>query len=94
MTSYAKKTMTAADAETLGLQALAHVIGDADLGPRLLTLTGLDVATLRSRAGDPSLLAATLRFLEDHEPNLLACAEALEVKPADLVAARHMMEDR
>ncbi len=82
------------DAETLGLRALAYVIGDADLGPRLLSVTGLDVQTLRQRAGDPALLGAVLTFLEQHEPDLIACAAALEVKPEALVAARRILEDR
>ena len=59
---------------------------------RLLDLTGLDPAELRARAGEASLLAATLGFLEGHEPDLIACAEALEVKPSALVAARMELE--
>ncbi|MET0307574.1 MAG: DUF3572 family protein [Sphingomonas sp.] len=59
---------------------------------RLLDLTGLDPASLRARAGEPSLLAATLGFLESYEPDLLACADALDVKPAALVAARQELE--
>lgn len=94
MTSYGKMNAARLDAETLALRALAQVIGDPALGPRLLTLTGLDVATLRTRAADPALLAATLAFLEQHEPSLLACAEALEVKPEELVAARRALEAR
>jgi len=80
------------DAETLALRALAFVIGHAILGPRLLSITGLDVATLRTRAGDPQLLGATLAFLEGHEPSLLACAEALETTPEELVAARRALD--
>ncbi len=74
-------------AETLGLRALAHIVGDADLGPRFLDLTGLDVATLRARAGSPAVLSAVLGFLESHEPSLIATAEALDVPPAALTAA-------
>ena len=74
-------------AETLALRALAHVAGDADLGPRFLDLTGLDVATLRARAGKPDILAAVLGFLAAHEPSLVATARALDVAPAALVAA-------
>ena len=88
MTGYRKVKSARLEAETLALQALAYIVGDAALGPRLLALTGLDVATLRTRAGDPALLAATLAFLESHEASLLACAEALEVRPEQLVAAR------
>ena len=88
MTSYCKVKSTRLEAETLALRALAYVIGDPALGPRLLALTGLDVATLRTRAGDPALLGATLAFLEGHESSLIAASEALEVRPEQLVAAR------
>ena len=77
----------ACDPETLALQALAFVAADAELGPRLLDLTGLDAAGLRARAADRDVLAATLGFLAGHEPSLLACARALGVAPAALVAA-------
>lgn len=82
------------EAETLGLRALTFVIGEDDLRPRLLEVTGLDVATLRSRAGHPALLAATLAFLEAHEPSLLACAAALDIDPAQLTAARATLDPR
>ncbi len=82
----------AADAaETLALRALAHIVGDADLGPRFLDLTGLDVATLRARAGTRPVLAAALAFLDGHEPSLIATATALEVKPVALVAAHRTL---
>jgi hypothetical protein len=73
--------------ETLALQALAWIIGDETLRPRFLDLTGLDAATLRARAGERDMLAATLGFLAAHEPTLVAAADALGVKPAALVAA-------
>ena len=79
------------DAETLALRALAHIAGDADLGPRFLDLTGLDVATLRARAGTRDVLAAALGFLDSHEPSLVATADAIGVKPAALVAAHRAL---
>ena len=91
MTGYRKDKSARLEAETLALQALAYVVGDTALGPRLLALTGLDVTTLRTRAGDPVLLGATLAFLESHEASLLACAEALAVRPEQLVAAREAL---
>ena len=78
-------------AATLALRALAHIVGDPDLGPRLLATTGLDVATLRARAGDPSLLAEVLAFLTNHEPSLLACAAALDVPPAQFAQAEQVL---
>ena len=92
MTSDRKAKSTRLEAETLALRALAYVIGDPALGPRLLALTGLDVPTLRGRAGDPAILAATLAFLEGHEASLIACAEALEVRPEELVAAHAALD--
>ncbi|MBO9621806.1 MAG: DUF3572 domain-containing protein [Sphingomonas sp.] len=80
------------NAEAIGLRALAWTLGDSARASRLLALTGLDPAGLRARAGEPALLAATLGFLESYEPDLIACAEAIEEKPATLVAARQELE--
>lgn len=80
------------EAVTIGLHALVWVLSDPDLAPRMLAVTGLETDDLRSRAEDPALLAALLGFLEAHEPNLLACAEALDVKPGELVTARMLLE--
>jgi hypothetical protein len=80
------------NAEGLALQALVWTLGDSGRAQRLLDLTGLDPAELRARAGEPILLAATLGFLEAYEPDLIACAEALDIPPAALVAARQTLE--
>ena len=84
-------TLSSDAAATLALRALAHVAGDADLGPRFLDLTGLDVATLRARAGETDVLAAVLGFLDGHEPSLIATAVALDVDPAELVRAQAVL---
>ena len=80
------------DASALGLRALAATLSDQRLAERFLSLSGLDPPDLRQRASDPDVLAALLRFLEAHEPDLLAIAEELGVKPAALVAARRELE--
>ncbi|WP_438270353.1 DUF3572 domain-containing protein [Sphingomonas pokkalii] len=80
------------NAEAVALQALAWTLGDPARAARLLDLTGLDPAALRARAAEPALLAATLRFLESHEPDLVACAAALETPPQALVLAREQLE--
>ena len=80
------------NADAIALQALVWTLGDPGRASRLLDLTGLDPEGLRARAGEPALLAATLGFLEAHEPDLVACAEALLVTPAELVAARAELE--
>ncbi len=76
---------------TIALRALGHIAGDADLGPRFLDLTGLDVATLRAHAGERDVLAAALAFLASHEPNLIAAATALDVRPEVLVRAQEVL---
>ncbi|GAA0731877.1 DUF3572 family protein [Sphingomonas sp. ABOLD] len=78
--------------ETAALQALVWILSDSGRAARLLDLTGLDPDTLRARAGDPALLAAALGFLESYEPDLIACADALDLSPAALVDARRQLE--
>ena len=80
------------DAEALGLAALAATLADDRRARRFLDLTGLDVDDLRARAGERSLLAETLVFLENHEPDLVAVAEAIGSTPKALVAARAVLE--
>ncbi|MEG3087568.1 DUF3572 domain-containing protein [Sphingomonas sp. PB4P5] len=75
------------DAEQLALRALVWTLGDQDRAQRLLDMTGLDPQDLRARAGEPAVLGAVLGFLENYEPDLIACAEGLEVAPAALVTA-------
>ncbi len=82
---------SAADPELLGLQALAHVAGDPDLGPRFLALSGLDAAGLRAGAGDPALLGAVINFLAAREADLVGCADALGISPQALARAGAML---
>ncbi|MEP3225224.1 MAG: DUF3572 domain-containing protein [Parasphingorhabdus sp.] len=77
----------AAESEILALRALGWVLQDEDRAQRLLALTGLDPRTLRSGLEDPALLASLLGFLANHEPDLIACADAIETAPEKLAAA-------
>lgn len=70
--------------ETLALRALGWVLCDDRRAERLLALTGLDAVELRQRAGHPVILNAVIEFLRAHEPDLVACAEMLEVTPERL----------
>lgn len=80
------------DAATVALQALSFTLNNPLLAARLVDVTGLTPDNLRGRLGEPAVLAAVLTFLEGHEPDLLACAEALNTTPAALVAARGALE--
>lgn len=77
----------AREPEIMGLQALGWVLSDDSRAHRLLALTGLDADQLRARAGDRTVLASVLDFLLAHEPDLVACADALDVPPEGLAAA-------
>jgi hypothetical protein len=81
------------DPVALGLAALAATLGEERRAQRFLDLTGIGTDELRARAAEPALLAALLRFLEAHEPDLLAVAEAIGAKPEELVQARRELEE-
>ena len=80
------------DAEAVALRALGWTLSDDARAARLLALTGLTAETLRVSVGERATLAAALRFLEGHEPDLLACADALGVAPPLLIEARRELE--
>jgi hypothetical protein len=75
----------------LALAALGWLLGDNVRASRLLAVTGLTPEDLRARLDDPVVLGAILAFLEAHEPDLIACAEAIGRPPAALVNARERL---
>ena len=77
---------------SLALAALGWTLSDDGRAERLLALTGLTPDDLRTGLGQPATLAAILAFLESHEPDLIACAEAIGATPAELVEARRKLE--
>ena len=80
------------DCQTIALNVLAETLTDERRAQRFLTLTGLSPEGIRARAEDPALLAACVRFLEAHEPDLISVAEALELDPSAIVALRPELE--
>ncbi|MCK0127082.1 DUF3572 domain-containing protein [Erythrobacter sp. F6033] len=79
---------TSLSASTLALAVLGWVLENDDRAERFLSLTGLTPDALRAGLDDPSILAAPLDFLANHEPDLIRAAEALAVTPEELIAAR------
>ena len=63
----------------LALEALGWALADDRRAERLLSLTGLTPDRLRNGLGDRGVQAAVLEFLANHEPDLIACAEALQI---------------
>jgi hypothetical protein len=86
-------SQTPNDAHTLALAALAATLTDERRAQRFLDLTGIGTDELRRRASDPALLSAVIRFLEAHEPDLVAVSEQIGVDPGQLAEARRELED-
>ena len=80
------------DSSTLALQALGWALADEKRAERFLALTGLTPDILRAAVSQAGTQAAILRFLESHEPDLVACSVAIDVSPEALVAARRELE--
>jgi hypothetical protein len=64
------------------------VLADQERADRLLALTGLTPEILRDQLTDRAVLGAVLEYLAGHEPDLVLAADALNVPPERLVAAR------
>lgn len=82
---------TSHDPAMLALNALVWTLAEPIRANRLLDTTGLSPAELKASAGDPATLAALLGFLAAHEPDLVACAADLGVKPEALVTAHRAL---
>ena len=80
------------DSAIIALSALAATLTDERRAERFLSITGLSPDGIRQSLGDRRTLAACLAFLESHEPDLLAVAEAIGEQPETLIAARAELE--
>jgi len=83
--------MTPDAAETLALKGLAHVVSDEAARARFLDLSGLSPADLRTRAGEPELLAAVVDFLLADDSRLAAFCEAEGLTPVKVHAIRRAL---
>lgn len=81
------KSTNADDPEMVALGALTWVLSDEARAGRLLAVTGLTPEGLRAGVGRRDVLGAVLAFLESYEPDLLACAASMNVRPEVLVDA-------
>ncbi|MDP2698870.1 DUF3572 domain-containing protein [Thalassospira sp.] len=68
-------------AETVAIQAIAHVVGDDDLLQGLLAQTGMDLTDLREGIGTIGVQVGVLDFLLSHEPFLMGFVEAIGCSP-------------
>jgi Protein of unknown function (DUF3572) len=89
MTPYGK--ITAEEAESVAVRALAFVAGDPERLSRFLDTTGLRPETIRQAAASPGFLAAVLDHVASDERLLLAVASAIATKPERIMQARHAL---
>ncbi|CAN1533560.1 Protein of unknown function DUF3572 [Sphingomonadaceae bacterium] len=78
--------------DMLALEALGWILADGDRAARMLNLTGLTPDILRNVVTETATQAAILGFLEAHEPDLVAAADHIGVRPEALVRARQELE--
>ncbi len=77
--------------ETVALQVVGWIVGEQRRAERMLAVTGLSADGLRDAVADRHRLGAILDFLLDHEPDLVACAEALGLPPQAIVRTRERL---
>ncbi|WCL55698.1 DUF3572 domain-containing protein [Gimibacter soli] len=75
------------EAETMALQAVAHIVAEDALRDRFFAITGLDADALRAGLSEADMQASVLGFLIDFEPDLVEFAASVDRKPEDVVAA-------
>lgn len=75
-------------AEVLAFNALGFIASDEELLPRFLALTGMDIASLRSSAGEIGTSIAVLDFLLYDDRLILAFAKAADIKPEEVMRTR------
>ncbi|GJD58518.1 DUF3572 domain-containing protein [Methylobacterium dankookense] len=73
--------------DALALDVLLWMAQDPDRLMPFLGATGLAPGDLRAGMNDPTVLGAVLDHVMADEPVLLACAEAIGVKPERIAAA-------
>ena len=81
-------TIAADRAETIALQALAHIAGSEDLRGVFLGSSGLAPEDLRARATDPELLGAVLDFLLMDDAWVIDFCDANGLRYEEPAAAR------
>ncbi len=78
-------------AETVAIQALSFLASEPARLGRFLAETGLGPETLRGAANSPEFLVSVLDFLLSDEKLVKEFAEAHELKPSTVAAAREAL---
>ena len=86
-----RQPLTQKDAESLAIQALAFIAGDAGrIGP-FLAATGIGPDMIRLAAREPDFLCGVLDYLASDDDLLVAFANETGVNPFDIPVARDVL---
>ncbi|MDR2312255.1 MAG: DUF3572 domain-containing protein [Brucellaceae bacterium] len=79
-----KTILNQSDAENLAIEALVFLAQQPDLMNRFLSLTGIEISSIREAAGEPAFLTGVMQFFLAHEPTLMQFCEATGHKPESM----------
>lgn len=88
------RTGQAPDPGTIAIAALSHFATDEKLLSRFFALTGLNPHSLREAASRPGFTAGILDFVLQDEQLLVAVADAQDIAPEAVAAARQSLDRR
>ncbi|QDW38323.1 DUF3572 family protein [Bradyrhizobium sp. KBS0727] len=80
-------------AEIVAIQALTFVAGDPERLGLFLAESGLGPETLRTAAANPQFLASVLDFVMRDDATVKAFADASQLHPTNVAAARQVLGD-
>ena len=81
-----QKTLRPLAVESLAIEALTFIAGDPDLASRFISLSGLDVGSMRMAAQDPQFLAGVLDYVLADDRLVVDLAAATGHPPEAIVA--------
>lgn len=79
-----RRHLTADIAETIAIQALNFIAGDADRLGRFLAITGIGPTEIRAASGQPGFLAGVLEYLLADEHLVTEFANHAAIDPAEV----------
>jgi len=80
-------------AEIVAVQALSFLAGDSRLLGSFLAETGIGPETLRKSAANPQFLISVLDFILRDDATVKAFANASQLHPTNIAAAREALGD-
>ena len=80
-------------AEIVAIQALSFVAGEPERLGLFLAETGIGPETLRTAASDPNFLISVLDFVLRDDATVKAFANASQLHPTNIAAARQALGD-